>query len=142
MTAATVATVAVATVATVAKGAANDAPQKPAAKCLPPLRKFDGMRRLGRPIAFCAAASLAAQVHARSLERPGGRPILFFGDLDGTLLGQDTALLAFRDYWQRIEVFGTLHAPVHALMPLSFVLVAVGADWIGSMLQHGRVLLL
>ena len=63
------------------------------------------LRALGRPIALCAAASLASHAHARSLEQKPARrrPILFFGDLDGTLLGKDTALLAFRDYWQRVE---------------------------------------
>ena len=63
------------------------------------------LRALGRPIALCAAASLASHAHARSLEQQPARrrPILFFGDLDGTLLGKDTALLAFRDYWQRVE---------------------------------------
>ena len=65
------------------------------------------LRALGRPIALCAAASLATHAHARSLEQqpPAARrrPLLFFGDLDGTLLGKDGALLAFRDYWQRVE---------------------------------------
>ena len=64
------------------------------------------LRALGRPIALCAAASLATHAHARSLEQPPAarrRPLLFFGDLDGTLLGKDGALLAFRDYWQRVE---------------------------------------
>ena len=63
------------------------------------------LRALGRPIALCAAASLASHAHARSLEQQPARrrPILFFGDLDGTLLGKDAALLAFRDYWRRVE---------------------------------------
>ena len=63
------------------------------------------LRSLSRPIALCAAASLASHAHARSQEQQPARrrPILFFGDLDGTLLGKDTALLAFRDYWRRVE---------------------------------------
>ena len=63
------------------------------------------LRSLGRPIALCAAASLASHAHSRSHEQQPARhrPILFFGDLDGTLLGKDVALLAFRDYWRRVE---------------------------------------
>ena len=64
------------------------------------------LRRLSRPLALAtAAASFAAHAHGRSLSSEPARlrPILFFGDLDGTVLGGEAALGAFAEYWRRVE---------------------------------------